>query len=52
MLYDNKTDPYQLENLAGRPEHTELQARLDALTTDWFERTGDDWRERSDLPYR
>ena len=52
LLYDNDADPFQLENLAGKPEHAELQARLDALTMDWFERTGDDWRERADLPYR
>ena len=52
LLYDNETDPYQLDNLAGKREHAELQARLDALTAQWFERTGDDWRVRSDLPYR
>ena len=52
LLYDNERDPYQLENLAGRPRHAALQERLDALVADWFERTGDDWRERSDLPYR
>ena len=40
------------ENLLGKPEHSERQARLDALTTDWFQRTGDSWAERSDLPYR
>ena len=30
MLFDNQADPYQASNLAGRPEHAELQARLDA----------------------
>jgi len=52
VLYDNENDPYQLDNLAGKPEHAELQARLDEMTMDWFERTGDDWRERRDAPYR
>ena len=52
LLYDNETDPFQLENLVGKEEHAELQARLDGLTMEWFERTGDDWRERADLPYR
>ena len=52
LMYDNQADPYQLENLVGREEHADLQAKLDALTMDWFDRTGDDWRERSDLPYR
>ena len=41
-----------MENLAGRSEHAELQARLDSLATEWFESTGDSWRVRSDLPYR
>ncbi len=52
LLYDNDTDPAQLNNLVGKAEHAELQARLDELTMDWFARTGDDWRERADLPYR
>lgn len=30
LLFDNETDPYQLTNLAGRPEHARLQARLEA----------------------
>ncbi len=52
LLYDNHADPYQLDNLVARTERRELQTRLDALTMDWFDRTGDDWRERRDLPYR
>ncbi len=51
VLYDNEQDPFQLENLADKPEHAELQAQLDMMTTEWFERTGDDWSERSDMPY-
>ena len=35
VLFDNKTDPYQLKNMADSPEHAELrqalEARLDAL---------------------
>jgi arylsulfatase A-like enzyme len=30
LLYDNVRDPWQLDNLAGKPEHAALQARLDA----------------------
>ena len=52
LLYDNREDPFQLRNLVGATEHADLQARMDALTMDWFERTGDDWRERADRPYR
>lgn len=52
LLYDNDADPLQLDNLAGKAEHRDLQARLDALTMGWFESTRDDWRERTDRPYR
>ncbi len=52
MLYDNESDPFQLDNLVGKPAHSELEAELDALTMDWFERTVDEWAEREDQPYR
>ena len=52
MLYDNLEDPFQLHNLVSDAAHSETRRRLDALTADWFGRSGDDWRERSDLPYR
>ncbi len=52
LLYDNQTDEFQSENLVDRPEHAELRASLDKMTMDWFEKTGDSWEERSDLPYR
>ncbi len=31
MLYDNESDPYQLQNLVNRPEHSAEQQRLEAL---------------------
>ena len=52
LLYDNESDPFQNDNLAGKPEHAALESELDALTMDWFERTGDEWTARSDRPYR
>jgi arylsulfatase A-like enzyme len=30
LLYDNEADPYQLDNLAGKPAHAKLQAELEA----------------------
>ena len=30
LLFDHDRDPWQLDNLAGKPEHAALQARLDA----------------------
>lgn len=31
LLYDNKTDPYQTNNLVNQPKHARLQAKLDAV---------------------
>jgi len=44
LLFDNQADPYQMENLAGRPEHAELQARLDALLLRRLKETNDDFQ--------
>ena len=30
LLFDNETDPYQQNNLVGKPDHAALQSRLDA----------------------
>ncbi len=34
LLYDNEADPYQKSNLIGRPDHAELQSRLDVQLTE------------------
>ena len=43
MLYDLELDPYELENLANRPEAADIQARLEGMIDAWMERTGDSW---------
>jgi len=43
LLYDNVADPYQLENLVGRPECAELQAQLDALLDRKLSERGDEF---------
>jgi arylsulfatase A-like enzyme len=43
LLYDNQTDPYQLDNLIGNPQHAELQTKLDALLRRRLEQTGDEF---------
>ena len=30
LLYDNEKDPYQMDNLIGRPEHAAMQGQLEA----------------------
>ncbi len=40
-LYDTKNDPYEIHNLAGNPEYTEVQHRLSTVLDEWIEKTGD-----------
>lgn len=41
LLYDNQKDPYQKNNLCGRPEAKDVQARLDAELNAWLKALGD-----------
>ena len=41
LLYDNQTDPYQMNNLVGRPEYAELQATLETELQKLLARNGD-----------
>jgi arylsulfatase A-like enzyme len=41
LLFDNEHDPYQRENLCGRPEASDLQNRLDALLQQELDTRGD-----------
>ncbi len=43
LLFDNEADPYQLDNLVGKPEHAELQAQLDALLDRKLRERGDEF---------
>jgi arylsulfatase A-like enzyme len=44
LLYDNRQDPYQLNNLAGKPEHASLQADLEGVLGKKLEETNDDFQ--------
>ena len=44
LLFDNREDPFQLENLAGRPEAARVQAELDALLLRRLKSSGDEFR--------
>jgi arylsulfatase A-like enzyme len=46
LLYDNLTDPYQMTNLAGSPEHAGLQAELEGTLRRMLRQTGDEFRSR------
>jgi arylsulfatase A-like enzyme len=41
LLYDNRADPYQMDNLIGRPEYAELQASLETKLQEQLDRNGD-----------
>lgn len=40
-LYRTDTDIHQFANLAGQPEHQEIQAKLSLILAQWTEQTGD-----------
>ena len=52
MLYDNVSDPYQIRNLADKPEAKTIQTKLDTELKAFMKRIGDDfatvddWRKR------
>jgi len=43
LMYDNKKDPYQLDNLCNKPEHTELQKKLEAVLSQKLKETNDEF---------
>ena len=44
LLYDNQQDPYQQDNLVGRPQFAAIQADLDRKLTEELKRHKDDFR--------
>jgi arylsulfatase A-like enzyme len=43
LLYDNVTDPFQMNNLAGKPESRDLQARMERRLDAKLKAAGDDF---------
>lgn len=48
LLYDNKSDPYQMTNLIDLPEHAETQRHLDALMRSHMAAIGDEFLTREE----
>jgi arylsulfatase A-like enzyme len=44
LLFDDKADPYQINNLAGLPEFTDIQKQLDMQLMQELQRINDDFR--------
>ena len=40
-LYDLQSDPFELNNLAGNPDHADVQQRMRTALADWIRHTGD-----------
>lgn len=43
VLYDLQSDPFERNNLAGKPEAASIQRDLEARIAAWMKRTGDSW---------
>jgi arylsulfatase A-like enzyme len=48
LLFDHERDPYELDNLVGKPEHAKLQAELDALLAKKLAEQKDEFRPGAD----
>jgi arylsulfatase A-like enzyme len=48
ILFDNEKDPYQMENLAGKPEASAVQAELNALLLKKLKEAGDEFKPAAD----
>ncbi len=46
LLYDNEVDPYQMNNLVGKPEKAELQKKLDEQLNAELKKIGDEFKPR------
>jgi len=49
LLYDNKEDPYQLNNLCNQPHLAAIQKQLESQLQYWLEKTGDDFVPGAEL---
>jgi len=46
LLYDNHIDPYQMKNLVGVDDHTELQKKLEDMLQTKLQQTGDEFHPK------
>ncbi|MHC4308931.1 MAG: sulfatase family protein [Planctomycetota bacterium] len=43
LLYDNRKDPYQINNLCNKPEHSELQKKMEVVLSKKLKQTNDEF---------
>lgn len=49
LLYDNQTDPFQMDNLVDQPAHAALQEKLDGQLNALLEKTADEFLPAPEL---
>ena len=47
LLYDDKNDPYQMNNLVGKTEFAEIQKQLDGRLNSELKKIGDEFKPRA-----
>ena len=50
LLFDERADPYEQNNLVGDPKHAETMDAFDARLIEHMAATGDDWDMAADFP--
>lgn len=45
LLYDNETDPFQMNNLVNKPEYSQIQNELENELNSLLQKTGDEFME-------
>ncbi len=50
LLIDMETDPFEMDNLADRPEHEDTARELDVILHGWMDRTHDPFETGKRLP--
>jgi len=51
ILYDLENDPFELNNLAGNPEYSQLEKELDNLLVEQMKKHGDKWDNNWTYPF-
>ena len=46
LLYDREKDPYQMNNLIDKPEHKEIQDKMEATLQEWLKKTNDKFESK------
>lgn len=51
VLYDLQTDPYEMENLVGKPGYEKLEKKMDQLLRKYMKKSVDSWKLNWTYPF-